>query len=80
MLRSKHNLIAKILFFSVPFSLLMGVGATATDVDYNVNIAPALTLTTSTNSLALNLDPSTKTFDSKNLTISGSTLISSAQA
>ena len=51
------------------FLMFSGNSTFAEDVDYNVNIAPALTLTTSTNSLALNLDPSSKTFDSKDLTV-----------
>ncbi|MBQ6149579.1 hypothetical protein IJI86_01225 [Candidatus Saccharibacteria bacterium] len=55
------------------FLMFSGDSAFAEDVDYNVTIAPALTLTTTTNSLVLNLDPSSKTFESKTLTVSAGT-------
>jgi len=44
--------------------------AFADNVDYSVTIEPSLTLTIPTSSIVLNLDPSSKTFDSKDLNVS----------
>ena len=71
MQKAKYILyIVAILSIFLSFS---GNSAFAEDVDYSVTIAPALTLTTTTNSLVLNLDPSSKTFESKTLTVSAGT-------
>ena len=40
------------------------------NIDYNVSVASSLTLTIPTSSIVLNLDPSSKTFDSEDLTVS----------
>jgi len=41
----------------------------ATTMDTNVNIRPSMTLSVSTNDISLNLNPATKPFDTKDLTI-----------
>jgi len=48
---------------------LGGSSVFAETVDYSVTIEPSLTLTIPTSSIVLNLDPSSKTFDSKNLNV-----------
>ena len=74
MLRSKQSNFVKILFFSVPFALLMGGGATASEtVTTNVNVAPSLTLNLSASSLSSSMDPSSHTFDYKDLAVSVAT-------
>ena len=62
--------IITILSFVISGAHIAGTAsADTTNINYNVSVAPALTLTTTTNSMVLNLDPSTKTFDSKNITV-----------
>ncbi|MBR3270232.1 hypothetical protein IKG07_03235 [Candidatus Saccharibacteria bacterium] len=72
MLKVVHKSTFSMCVFALAF-LALGVSssnASATDVDYNVSIAPALTLTIPSNPIIINLDPSSKTFDSKDFTIS----------
>ena len=58
------------LFFSLPFTLLMGGGlATATNIDTSVKIEPSLTVNIPANTVTMNLDPANHDFDEKDLTI-----------
>ena len=69
-----HKYLKKIplyIIYSILFGLFITNFVSATEnVDYNVSVASSLTLTIPTSSIVLNLDPSSKTFDSKNLTVS----------
>lgn len=57
------------IIYSILFGLFISNPVFAETVDYSVTIEPSLTLTIPTSSIVLNLDPSSKTFDSKNLNV-----------
>ncbi|MBR3269683.1 hypothetical protein IKG07_00270 [Candidatus Saccharibacteria bacterium] len=62
------------IVFACSFLLLGSLSnASAADVDYIVNVAPSLNITLSSNNVVLNLNPNTKTSDSKDLNIKVST-------
>jgi|GEM_PF-1037664 len=69
-----HKYLKKIplyIIYSILFGLFITNSVSATEnVDYNVSVASSLTLTIPTSSIVLNLDPSSKTFDSEDLTVS----------
>ena len=68
-----HKYLKKIplyIIYSILFGLFISNPVFADNVDYSVTIEPSLTLTIPTSSIVLNLDPSSKTFDSKNLNVS----------
>ncbi|MBR3269951.1 hypothetical protein IKG07_01745 [Candidatus Saccharibacteria bacterium] len=72
--RLVRNNFVKTVLFSVPLALLMGGGCSYADsVDYIVNVAPSLNITLSSNNVILDLNPNTKTSDSKDLNIKVST-------
>ena len=61
----------KIITLSLIILTFINSSAFASEnVDYSVTISPSLTLTIPTSSIILNLDPSSRTFDSKNFTVS----------
>ncbi|MBR3269908.1 hypothetical protein IKG07_01530 [Candidatus Saccharibacteria bacterium] len=70
MLKVVHKSAFSICVFALLFSIFMVNSTSATDVNYNVSVAPALTLTIPSNPIIINLDPSSKTFDSKDFTVS----------
>jgi len=67
-----HKYLKKIplyIVYSILFGLFISNPVFADTVDYNVNVAPSLKLTIPDSSLILNLNPPSKTFDSKDLTV-----------
>ena len=57
-----------LMSLSIPIIVIKNP-AFATTMDTNVNIRPSMTLSVSTNDITLNLNPATKPFDTKDLTI-----------
>lgn len=58
-----------LMSLSIPIIVIKNP-AFATTMDTNVNIRPSMTLSVSTDNVSLTLDPATKSFDTKDLTIS----------
>ena len=69
-LKKTSAILGSALFFSLPFTLLMGGGATATDIETSVTVKPSLSLNIPTNNIIMNLDPSTHNFETYDLTVS----------
>jgi len=61
--------IITISFGIIISGFLFSNNAFATTMDANVNIRPSMALSVSTNDITLNLNPATKPFDTKDLTI-----------
>ncbi|MBR3269660.1 hypothetical protein IKG07_00145 [Candidatus Saccharibacteria bacterium] len=74
MLKVVRNLICCVcLLFAFSILVFSGNSANADTVDYIVNVAPSLNITLSSNNVVLDLNPNTKTSDSKDLNIKVST-------
>jgi len=74
MLKVVRNLICCVcLLFAFSILVFSGSSANADTVDYIVNVAPSLNITLSSNNVVLDLNPNTKTSDSKDLNIKVST-------
>ncbi|MBR3270161.1 hypothetical protein IKG07_02855 [Candidatus Saccharibacteria bacterium] len=74
MLKVVRNLICCVcLLFVLSILVFSGSSANADTVDYIVNVAPSLNITLSTDNVVLDLNPNTKTSDSKDLNIKVST-------
>ena len=76
MRRNKLKKICYILYITIFFALFQVLDTPATNadtVDYIVNVAPSLNITISSSNVVLDLNPNTKTSDSKDVDITVST-------